>query len=463
MIIRILPILLLIIAISYQNCSQVAFDKVEPRVVLKTMNWQMDSWDEDFATSVVTMMDWVDGRQVWVMASGSYNSNSPPPVVDAKMCMSGNPPFMTTCYPLLNSNSYARRVEMEDMDNDGVKDIILVLNTSVNIYYNRGMHSDGTPNYILTQYNTGSNTNIADLDRDGKLDLVGVYGPSYVPNTTNPRLSTLAYYFSVFLDPEPNENFNLTKQRNFSVNTADALNHEYIHHVLTVNGYDFFHERTYCSPHCRITDAESADFDGDGYKDVLVATDRYTRDFIVQFNAANTDVALTFIPRSTVNRLPMRATVADVDNNGRPDILQTNFYGAPFIFYNEGNLEFTEVSPGFDTIVKSTIGFYAEDVNGDNRKDLILQTLEGSTDYKIHIALGRGNRIFTEFTEVLNSSMHDELITCYSPGVCHGAASDSNEDNWYSDIRFLDLNGDGYKDIVIGGHKKNAILLSDEN
>ena len=116
---------------------------------------------------------------------------------------------------------------------------------------------------------------------------------------------------------------------------------------------------------------------------------------------------------------PARVAVADLNGDGRPDLVVSNYAGSSVSV-------FLGVSPGLfgprrDYATNGIpIGLAIADLNGDGRPDLVVAALGG-----VSILLGDGTGGFLPFTRIM-------------PGL--GAFS----------AAVGDLNGDGFPDIVVG-------------
>jgi hypothetical protein len=137
-----------------------------------------------------------------------------------------------------------------------------------------------------------------------------------------------------------------------------------------------------------IIDAQCADFDGDGYNDIVLALYESSADFQnlggrVVFWRNNRDMTFTDVtssagsPRWPGTTYPIQVFIADFNNDGWPDVLGTG-YGSPWngfytsgvggnaIYFNDGRGGFTRAT---------TDNWFGElwpiDVNGDGKLDLL--------------------------------------------------------------------------------------------
>jgi hypothetical protein len=129
--------------------------------------------------------------------------------------------------------------------------------------------------------------------------------------------------------------------------------------------------------------------------------------------------------------------VADVDNDGRPDVLVANDTMPNFLFHNDGNMKFTEqgLSAGIalaaDGRARAGMGIDTGDYDGDGRLDLVITNL----DFEMHTmyrGLDRG--LFADATTESGVG----FVTL--PFVGFG-------------VSFLDFDNDGLLDLAIAtGH-----------
>jgi enediyne biosynthesis protein E4 len=137
-------------------------------------------------------------------------------------------------------------------------------------------------------------------------------------------------------------------------------------------------------------DAACADYDGDGYPDLLVARCGYGRSLLLHNNGDGTFASIT-------NTLfPLRlgpwftAGSGDFDNDGRPDFSVFPTSGMPWIYFNKGDGTFTWMQQAFGG---ATVGDY----DNDGRLDLY-GCVNTSGTAEITLARSLGGRAFQKMT-----------------------------------------------------------------
>jgi len=191
-----------------------------------------------------------------------------------------------------------------------------------------------------------------------------------------------------------------------------------------------------------------ADFDNDGFTDVFVSNDTY-QNFLLHNNGDGTftDVAMQAgvqYNESGKNMAGMGADSRDIDNDGRPDILQTSMFGDSFqLYHNAGDGQFQDISGASGLTLFSSrltgwgVGIF--DFDNDGKKDL-----------------------FTADAEILDTSMKISHRPYPLPNALFHNRGDLTFEDWsaragadfarpaaHRGAAFGDLNNDGNIDIVI--------------
>ena len=201
-----------------------------------------------------------------------------------------------------------------DVDNDGDQDLVVAASTGLLLFGNdgRGRFTLVTDAFGLAQPFQGVLTSIAmaDYDRDGFLDLyVCVY--SYLFGAGEDKAGTPAPYYDARNGP-PSVLFRNDGRGRFIDVTAEA--------GLDI-GNDHYHFA-----------AAWADYDGDGWPDLLVANDFGTKNLYRNLGRRNGTVKFEDVAASAGlldHGAGMSASFLDYDNDGLLDIYTGNMWSAP--------------------------------------------------------------------------------------------------------------------------------------
>jgi hypothetical protein len=201
-----------------------------------------------------------------------------------------------------------------DVDNDGDQDLVVASSTGLLLFVNggKGRFALAADAFRLAQPFQGVLTSIAmaDYDRDGFLDLyVCVY--SYLFGAGEDKAGTPAPYHDARNGP-PSVLFRNDGSGRFIDATADA-------------GLDVGNDQYHFA-------AAWADYDGDGWPDLLVANDFGTKNLYRNLGRRNGTVTFEDVAASAGlldHGAGMSATFLDYDNDGRLDIYTGNMWSAP--------------------------------------------------------------------------------------------------------------------------------------
>ena len=160
----------------------------------------------------------------------------------------------------------------------------------------------------------------------------------------------------------------------------------------------------------RFTSSRFADLNGDGFPDLILGSDQnsdvagsvYLNDGTGKFKTA--EIALPAGLFGKGNTITVAITVADVDGDGRPDLLlsQTQntpvFYGAGKVqvILNKGNGAFVDATaqmiPALKTNSYWAQGVHYTDLNSDGKPDILLESDElQATDSVAYLNQGNGS------------------------------------------------------------------------
>ncbi len=180
--------------------------------------------------------------------------------------------------------------------------------------------------------------------------------------------------------------------------------------------------------------ARTADLNGDGYYDILLATNGLSGAGI-QASVMLNDGTGAFASSSFDTGLgtPQGYILADFNNDGRPDVAGTS-YNTPFvrILFNGGSGGFgqSSVNIPFDSQGQSPLTgpVFSSDLNHDGNADLLVSTYNNKTQ----ILLGNGSAGFTQIAPVLMPT--------------------------FSLTDIADLNKDGNPDLLLAGGSSSTPL-----
>ena len=189
-----------------------------------------------------------------------------------------------------------------------------------------------------------------------------------------------------------------------------------------------------------------ADFNGDGKLDVLV--DDWQHDQVTVLFSDRADGFVSPGVSLSVGRMPYhKARAADVNGDGRADILTTNMKGDnATVLLGDGRGGFTQAAGSPFATGRSPFYLAVADLNRDDKPDLAIATYSGQgsdpSDDGVTVLLGDGRGGFTPMPG--------------SPFKTTGRASGA--------LAVGDINGDGRTDIAVANGVSNdvTILLSND-
>ena len=298
-----------------------------------------------------------------------------------------------------------------DMDGDGKLDIVAVSSADGTIYVFRNQSTSGTialnsfaPAALI--YTRGASLftlALADLDGDGRLDIVSAAGE-------------------------------LVVLRNICVpGTIDASSFAPPVFTQENNG-------------CYISALVTADLDGDGKSDVAAASEAGCKAVYI-FRNTSTVGGINFQSRKelSVTGGPRSIAAGDLNGDGKPEILVGMQIGFGFgpnnvaIFQNNaaaGSLDASSFAPGVEFFADGFVTVALADINGDGRVDIV-----GPDG-----ALGNGQRVLS----VLENRTPAGAIITASSFAPSATFFTSAQNNGAGCIAIGDLDGDGLPDLVTG-------------
>jgi hypothetical protein len=191
-----------------------------------------------------------------------------------------------------------------------------------------------------------------------------------------------------------------------------------------------------------------SDYDDDGFTDVFISNDSF-QNFLLHNNGDGTftDVAMfagVQYNESGKSMAGMGADFRDIDNDGRPDILQTAMFGDSFQLYrNIGDGQFQDVSgaSGITRITSrlTTWGVGAFDFDNDGNKDIFTANAEilDTSMELTHRPFALPNGLFRNKGNLTFEDISAKVGADFSVPATHRGAA------------FGDFNNDGKIDIVV--------------
>lgn len=187
-----------------------------------------------------------------------------------------------------------------------------------------------------------------------------------------------------------------------------------------------------------------ADVNADGKPDILTANQTTSTAGVLLGNGNGTFQVAVAYPTGTGSQ-PSGLTVADVNADGKPDIITANgFTYALGVLLGKGDGTFQPVV-AYSTINSSASSVTVADVNADGKPDIITANSNGNL---VGVLLGNGNGTF-------------QAMTAYATGPANSSSQPKT-------ARVADVNADGKLDIITANSNTNpsgavGVLLGNGN
>lgn len=376
-----------------------------------------------------------------------------------------------------------------DLDNDGDLDLVTVYpaGPELAICYNDGSASFSQPWYVNENAGTADlvqSVAVGDLDGDGDIDLVsgtwnGFFGVSGDENSVAINLNkgdgtfakatmipVLNKTTKVITGDFDNDNdidiaatHKDTSRISVLLNNGDATFAPFIDYEVGKDPWSLY----------------SADINGDGYLDLIVATISGELTLLINNRDGSFSTEKILLEPGLQN-----VHGGDIDNDGDHDLITLNSYNNTLnIFFNDGNASFTSVNTlKMNHWINSV---FLSDLNGDGNLDFCVANYDTNT---VSIFMGDGSSSFAEVGEwFIGDNPHDILVADLNNDGSQDIISCANGiwamtilnkgnfayetiDRFYKiesspvAIESADFNGDGFNDIIYyqGSHTKGSFL-----
>ncbi|WP_143872214.1 putative Ig domain-containing protein [Catenovulum sediminis] len=356
-----------------------------------------------------------------------------------------------------------------DLDGDNDVDLIFSLqNGEIQIYLNDGF---GVLSLQGTSYGAGTGqtytSKLLDLDNDGDLDLV-----------CGKALQNLVFYndgsanFSIaeVLDWQSTQT-SVLDFADFDANGSLDLLFSYggLSSQILFNKHPghFSQSSSVISANTdNSRDARVADFNQDGWPDLLIANDEqavkiYLNDGIGQLLATATEIG------GSSSEKIQEVRVADMDNDGDPDIVTATYNQTNKIYLNNGDATFAVSTIGNEVDVSWSVDI--ADFNRDGYMDVVVGTDSGIAQ-KIYLNNGDGSFPTTgtnlsadtsgatvAASDVNNDGNVDVVVAAtqpllylgYGDGTFGAATTVAQNNSAATIVSLADLNQDSYPDMVV--------------
>ena len=332
---------------------------------------------------------------------------------------------------------YSIGVAAADYDNDGYQDLFVAGANGFQLFHNNGNGTfiDVTDKAGLRRVHPKLATLFSaaagwfDYDNDGFLDLIVINYLKWSPETdvTCMNRGVSAYCNPNSYEGAPNLLFHNNGDGTFTdVTESSGL----MKHIGKGMGVAF------------------ADYDGDGFVDVFVSNDTL-RNYLFHNNGDGTFTEVGVLSGVSYNEegksvAGMGADFRDIDNDGRPDIFETDMFGDSFLlFRNLGKGFFDDISLS-SRITSASMkltgwgtGIY--DFDNDGWKDIFTSNsaILDNSDLLDHLPFKLQNSLFRNNRDLTFSNVSGQAGEGFRSRAAHRGAA------------FGDIDNDGRIDIVV--------------
>lgn len=314
-----------------------------------------------------------------------------------------------------------------DFDGDGITDVITAEGAYVDVYRGTADHKVGS--LVLLSAMAVDHVNTADLNGDGKLDIVGAGSDSNrivvgINNGNYTLTSTITFMTGAWRTVI--DDFNHDGKKDIAVITRDSSVHTL--KILLGNGNGTFAPAATTSLAHVPESIAKGDLDGDGNIDLVIGYGEYNAVEVfkgVGDGTFATPASLPFNISATPSVYAL--AVADLNNDQRPEIIAGSIVDSAIaVFVNHGDGTFQNgVSYSVPALYIETIA--TGDFNGDGLVDVVV----GGEWSVVRLFPGNGNGALGTSTSIVPAT---------------GLA-----DTHVGTLNAYDWNGDGRLDLVVGG------------
>ena len=354
-----------------------------------------------------------------------------------------------------------------DLDGDGKPDIVVSNKSSslVTVYRNISTSGSITASSFATALTftvdaSTTNVKVADIDGDGKLDIITTHSTTarvnVLRNTSTVGTISFAARVIVSAGTKPYEvviaDFDGDGRPDIATADLGIDSIAVIRNVSTsgtiVSG-SFSAAVKYQTGHGPVS-IEAADVDGDGKTDIIVSNDSTTTISVLRnaTTAAGSFTSSSFAAKVdfTAGSAPAEIKCADIDGDGKPDIIVANSGSNTIsVFHNtatSGSISSSSFSPKVDFATGTTPESVAiADMDGDGKVDILVSN-EGSGNLSIFRNMATSGTI---------------------SGSSLAAAVSLTSDLFPLGVVVDDLDGDTKPDIVVANPGANTITIFRNN
>ena len=377
---------------------------------------------------------------------------------------SGNQSFINfNAGVLITAGSGTYGVATGDIDGDGKADMVVVNNTANTMMLYRNVSSSGTITTgsfgTAASFATAGGSNyvrLADMDGDGKMDVVVANNTansiSVFRNTaTSGSLTTssLAARVDVAIGAAPNDlalaDFDMDGKIDIAVTSTNLT----ILKNRSAPGTLSFTSAATLTTGTIPRGVYAGDLDGDGKPDIAVANNgaSYINVFLNLTTPGNISAsAFATVVAFTTGTSPWGVTAADIDGDGKPDLVVTNAGSSTISVLRNTATTGALTSGSFAAKVDFTAGTTPRDIaigdmNGDGKPDVVI-TNSGAASFSTFRNTATSGTITTASLE----AKRDVTVNATPSGVAVG-----------------DIDGDGKQEVLATGTGSSTVYIARNN